>query len=122
MKTKLTATEKRALALCESIRQSGGPYPINVEWKRSVTWGLCPSIRHRDGKAAHASGCGYCKLSTVLAEALQFITGDPENPADLGSGAGVSAVQQRLSDLGWDLRCVASGKMFNCFTIARKEP
>jgi hypothetical protein len=119
MKTKLTTLEKRALAFCNEIRSSGGPYPINVEWKKSPTWGLCPSIRSGGEKIAHASGCGYCKLSTVLAAALCFITGDPENPARLSGGAGVPVVTQRLKELGWDLRCVASSGTFDGFTITK---
>jgi hypothetical protein len=119
MKTKLRPIEKRALAFCNEIRSSGGPYPINVEWKKSSTWGLCPSIRSRGEKIAHASGCGYCKLSAVLAEALCFITGDPENPARLSGGAGVSVVTQRLKELGWDLQRVANGDTFDGFTITK---
>ena len=49
---------------------------INVEWKKSRTWGNCPSayatITYQDGTfkridGYRASGCGYCKESTVMA-------------------------------------------------------
>lgn len=50
---------------------------ITIEWKKSRTWGANPhlsaEIKHVDGTYSRidgitASGCGYCKGSTVLAE------------------------------------------------------
>lgn len=50
---------------------------INIEWKKSRTWGSCPSceavVRFKDGSIEHspvyrASGCGYDKESTVIAD------------------------------------------------------
>lgn len=50
---------------------------INIEWHRSRTWGFCPSaecwVSYKDGtsdysKGYRASGCGYDKESTVIAE------------------------------------------------------
>ena len=51
---------------------------VSIEWKRSRTWGNCPTAEMRawdkNGNfythKAHASGCGYDKGSTVLAECL----------------------------------------------------
>lgn len=50
---------------------------IDIEWKKSQTWGNCPraSVRwetadgewHYDDNMAYASGCGYDKESTVVA-------------------------------------------------------
>lgn len=58
---------------------------ITIEWKKSRTWGRIPhaqaSIRYSDGTyersdVATASGCGYCKASTVIAElADQYLRG-----------------------------------------------
>jgi hypothetical protein len=51
---------------------------ITVEWRKSRTWGNCPSaeavIEYHDGtfkrtdKRYYAGGCGYDKESTVIAE------------------------------------------------------
>ena len=49
---------------------------VKVEWKKSKTWGMNPhAVAYHPGGAAtaKASGCGYCKLSTVLAECLDQI-------------------------------------------------
>lgn len=68
---------------------------FKIEWKRSRTWGMCPACEtwvHYEGEpqdrldfstgqscmiATHynprtyASGCGYCKRSTVMSEGIQ---------------------------------------------------
>ena len=50
---------------------------INIEWKKSRTWGHCPAayaeVHFQDGsftrsRVYRASGCGYDKESTVIAE------------------------------------------------------
>ena len=49
---------------------------IDIEWKRNRTWGWCPRAEYwvsfADGSydkgTAYASGCGYDKHSTVVAE------------------------------------------------------
>ncbi len=52
---------------------------INIEWKKSRTWGSCPTayadVSFHDGtytrsRDYRASGCGYDKESTVIAEAF----------------------------------------------------
>jgi hypothetical protein len=51
---------------------------ITIEWKKSRTWGWCPrataNVEYHDGRYAtgeyYASGCGYCKESTVIASAF----------------------------------------------------
>ncbi len=50
-----------------------GYISICVEWKRSATWGMNPTAyaRTNGGNASgKASGCGYDKESTAIAEAL----------------------------------------------------
>ena len=52
---------------------------INVEWKRSRTWGNCPRVSVRvwskSGEywegTGYASGCGYDKESSAIASALR---------------------------------------------------
>lgn len=115
---KTTKVEKRAIALCDAIRRHSGPFTITVEWKRSATWGLCPSIHYGDGKAAHASGCGYDKLSAALAEALSPLA------KEIGytSGAGVTAVAAACRAAGWELKHVASSPTVDVFTIEAATP
>ena len=51
---------------------------ITIEWKKSRTWGWCPRttarVEYHDGGydtgEYYASGCGYCKESTVIASAF----------------------------------------------------
>ena len=55
---------------------------ITIEWKKSRTWGMNPHasarVCYKNGKVglgtARASGCGYCKRSTVIADIFnQFL-------------------------------------------------
>lgn len=44
---------------------------ITVEWKRSQTWGNNPTAKTNYGfRGISIGGCGYCKLSTATAQAL----------------------------------------------------
>lgn len=127
MKTKapkLTTTEKRALALCQSIRQSvtdGGSYPLTVEWVASRTWGSNPRIMHHGGKCTNVSGCGYCKHSTALAEALRWLgeTEDQQHEIGRQGGAGISSVTRALAEQGWVLEYVTGGKGYDAYTIRK---
>lgn len=55
---------------------------IDITWKDSKTWGLCPHAEarwedekgwHYNDKAGSASGCGYDKLSSCVAEVLNKV-------------------------------------------------
>lgn len=53
-------------------------YVIEVDWNRSASWGLCPKAScYVSGvgfvKSERISGCGYCKLSTAVAQILNQI-------------------------------------------------
>ena len=63
------------------LRAAGGPLPdsieVNVQWKRSRTWGMNPHVDVTaraagvtESAAGKASGCGYDKESTAVAEAF----------------------------------------------------
>lgn len=127
MKTKapkLTITERRAVNFCQSIRQActeGGSYSFTVEWIDSRTWGSNPRIMHHGGKCTNVSGCGYCKHSTALAEALRWLgnTEDEQHAIGRKGGCGVSSVKEALAAQGWILESVAGGKRFDCYTIRR---
>lgn len=113
---------KRAHALCQSIRESGGAYPVNVEWTNSRTWGYCPRILRNGEKVAYAGGCGYDKLSSVLAEALRWLGDTDEQHAAIwqAGGTGESGITRALAAAGWTLSRTATGSSFDCFTVSRK--
>lgn len=122
---KLTTMEKRAAAMCAEIKswltRPGEVYPVAVEWARSRMMGHCPRIEYRREKVAHASGCGYCKLSTVLADALCHLaeTEDARQRVASAGGAGENTVRERLREIGWDLVSTASGPDFDNYHITR---
>ena len=122
MKTqKLTLTEKRAQAFCASALENGQT-TINVEWRKSSCYGYCPAVMNwQNEKIAYASGCGYDKLSAVLAEALQFLSLERGAFVAGCSGAGLSTVQRRLKEHGWTLEQTASGQTFDAFKLTRDE-
>ena len=113
--SKLTIMEKRAKAACDQIME-WDKGSIDVVWRRSPTWGKCPSILWRGKKAAYASGCGYCKLSAVLSEYLRWLV------PDVGrcNGAGVSSVQECLEKNGWILTRTYEGPVNDGFELRRK--
>jgi len=120
MKTKLTKRETRAAALCESIRRNDGG-SVTVEWVNSRTWGSNPRILHHGEPVTDVSGCGYCKHSTALADALQFLPETEEGQTSVAQkgGAGVSSVMAALAAQGWILTYVTGGKGFDAYTLAR---
>lgn len=62
--------EKRFLNIYDTANTDG--FTVVVEWKRNRTWGHNPRVTLKDGKeySGYASGCGYDKESTAVAEAL----------------------------------------------------
>jgi hypothetical protein len=105
IKRKLTTVEQRAKRHCERLRDSNGG-TIVVEWKKSRTWGSNPTIQNFAGeKICSVSGCGYCKHSTALADAMQFLgeTEEQQNAIARTGGAGVSSVSEALRLCGWKL-------------------
>lgn len=120
MKTKMTVTEKRAAAFCEYIRKAGN-HSFTVEWVKSATWGSNPRIMHHGEKVTSVSGCGYCKHSTALADALCGLgeTEEQRHRIARTGGAGVSSTKAALAECGWILENVASGKSYDAYVIAR---
>lgn len=122
---KLTVTERRSAALCADIRRAcqdpSTRFPVTVEWIASRTWGLNPRIMHNGEKCTNISGCGYCKLSACLATALCSLGETEEHRQRIATtaGAGVPSVVAALKESGWILEAVASGKIFDCYTIRR---
>jgi hypothetical protein len=121
-KSKMTTTEKRAYALCESIRRNDGG-SVTVEWIKSATWGSNPRIMHHGEKCTNISGSGYCKHSAALASALLYLGTTEEERRSIArtQGAGVSSVRDALAALGWKLECVASGNSFDAYTLTAEK-
>lgn len=118
-KIKLTTCEKRALALCESIK-SNGHGSIEIEWKRSAMWGSNPVITHRGEKCCNVSGCGYDKQSTALADVLRFlfpIDSPSYNAVWTTGGAGESSTMKALALHGWEMRKVVDSKSFDAYEL-----
>lgn len=116
---------------------------VSVEWKKSAVWGynptatVCGDIRRTEGKA---SGCGYDKGSAAIASACNV---NPEimrilyEHAEKGGafpysvhtfaglpsfdgGCGVSCFGPVFAACGYSWRNVASGKLYDVFTIERE--
>lgn len=119
---------------------------INIEWKKSRTYGFCPSasatIKHKDGRNTRvdgykASGCGYDKESTVVAQIcndtlkylLWNVNTDDRQKAPYGvrfndefshyfeGGVGVECYYKIIEFLGGKFEKVASGKTFDSYKI-----
>lgn len=121
MKTKLTKTEKRAAEFCAQLIQNRGG-SVSVDWAKSATWGMNPTIRHLGEKCCQVSGCGYDKLSTALAGVLRFLF--PQESQEHSEvwqtgGAGESTTERTLAKYGWTLKKVASGKTYDCYDLRK---
>lgn len=110
----MTTLEKRAREACQDIERNGG-CRFQVYWAESSSWGFCPRIEWRGKKAAHASGCGYDKLSAVISEFLSPLV--PE--VARCSGAGISSVTECLAKNGWKLEHTYDGKKEDGFALSK---
>jgi hypothetical protein len=104
MKTKLTAQEKRAKAFCEEIKRTGNG-SFRVTWTKSAMWGRTAKIVIEGDIIAFASGCGYCKESSVIAEALRWLGDSEEQAREIWTyeSAGVGSIRRLLEAMGWVL-------------------
>jgi hypothetical protein len=102
---KLTVREKRAQAFISSRVENMGDtgFLLEVEWKASRTWGSNPHVYDFDGSdCVDVSGCGYCKLSTAMADVLRFLPGltpEQSNAVWALGGTGESSVIGKLATL-----------------------
>lgn len=121
---------------------------INIEWKKSPTWGFCPKayakIEYEDGygesETHRASGCGYDKESTVIAdvfnETLKYKLWDLAENKDIDrkkvpygirlddeyyhyfeGGVGTSCYYRIVEFLGGEMIHVADGKTFDVYSV-----
>ena len=123
---------------------------IEVEWKKSYTWGWCPraSMRWEDAdghwhymeNAGHASGWGYDKHSTVVAECLNHfknlryairnknfkkspygIYKSDFNFSYFEGGVGMSCYPRIMDWIGYEMKHVADGKTYDKWVIIKKS-
>lgn len=138
----------------EEERAHNVPLPIyieiEVEWKKSHTWGWCPraSMRWEDAEgrwnyiddAGYASGWGYDKHSTVVAECMNHFKnlryavrnknfkkspyGISKSDYDycyFEGGVGMSCYPAIMSWLGYEMKHVADGKTYDKWVIIKKS-
>lgn len=119
---KLNKTEKNAQNYCNYIKSVGSD-TIIVEWRKSATWGSNPVIMWAGSRACSVSGCGYCKLSTALAETLRFLGETPEQVGKIWQtgGAGVSSVARELAKCGWQLEQLRGTNKTDIFSLKKIE-
>jgi len=115
-KIRLTKMEQRAHNACAYFEESEHG-SFQVIWKKSRTWGTIPSISWHGGKASIASGCGYDKLSTVVAYFLQYLKGTPD--VTRYAGVGISSLQAYLLSVGWRLNYTYNGESEDGFELIK---
>jgi hypothetical protein len=123
---------------------------IEVDWCRSRTWGWCPraSMRWEDANggwhyienASYASGWGYDKHSTVVAECLNRfknlryavrnknfkkspygISKSDYSYCYFEGGVGMSCYPPIMSWLGYEMKRTANGKTYDKWVIIKKS-
>lgn len=122
---------------------------IEVEWHKNHTWGNCPRVEltwetedghsHRDYNAGYASGWGYDKLSSAVADALNKHfknilyairnRSTKNKPYGLSyykgsfphfeGGVGMECYYRVFAWLGYKMVCVASGKTYDVYEVTR---
>lgn len=121
---------------------------MSIEWQRSSTWGMNPHLEGRietvDGrwdydKDISCGGCGYDKLSTVMAEFLnnhlkgmlwrrrKFRTHKPPYGVTFSKGwfphfdggVGENCTISVLQWLGFKVVCAKSGRTFDYYELKR---
>jgi len=118
---------------------------FTIEWKKSRTWGSNPHlearIEHWDGTysyaTATASGCGYDKESTVIADIFnQFLKYKlyqplvPELPYGIyisqwrhySGGIGTDCYYKIAEAIGGKFEHIASGKTFDAYEYTDNTP
>jgi hypothetical protein len=113
---------------------------FSIEWKKSRTWGYNPHLEaqaiHKDGAVSYfnctASGCGYDKESTVIADAfnelLKYKLYNIENTENkpygiyldndykaFSGGIGTDCYYKISEHIGGKFEKVASGKTFDAY-------
>lgn len=124
----LTKTERSAKEWADNVREVCARQPdyaarLGLVWRKSRTWGFCPSLETLSGeRIAYASGCGYDKESAALANGLRFLGATEQEQGRIHGrgGCGLGPLTETLAELGWILTKVHNGRTEDGFTVARK--
>lgn len=126
----MTKREKRAQQFItekvENMPAEG--FLLEVDWRKSSMWGWNPQVDNYNGAPClDVSGCGYCKLSTAVADMLRHLpdltTEESSSVWRLG-GTGESSV---LSELGkrtnnkWEIVRHYSSKTVDVYRVTRAK-
>jgi hypothetical protein len=147
---KAAASFERELSALESAPEWTGPFIITVEWRPSRMWRSNPRAFTNFGfEGSSTGGCGYDKLSTATAEALnsdlrilKLLAAKKEAALKAGSikescellgygsgygiiprfegGVGVESHRGIIEGLGLKWESVADTKNVNVFSITRE--
>lgn len=117
---------------------------INIEWKKSATWGYNPTVEIAGEKRrtwGHASGCGYDKQSAAIASAanahpeiMRILYKHAENGGEFpysvntwaglpyfDGGCGVSCFYNVFDACGYVWEDVAHGKTYDVYRLEVKR-
>lgn len=127
-KERLSTTDRAAKEWAERVRevcarQPDFPARLALVWRKSKTWGHCPSLETLSGeRIAYAGGCDYDKESAALAAGLRFLgaTGDEVAKIHAQGGRGLAPLVEALDGFGWILTKVHNGRTEDGFTVTRK--
>ena len=122
-KMKTPVMEQRAKSFCAGIMEQGNA-AISVKWTKSKTGDFNPTVLNFANKPmAHATGCGYDKLSVVLADALRFLgrSRREQNEIYWTRGSGEERVKEKLHACGWDLTHTHNTPNFDGFLIRKQS-
>ena len=118
---------------------------ISVEWKKSKMWGSNPTAlakiygdnNYVKYQTRSIGGCGYDKLSTAIAEALNMSNemkkvfyencekvssygfSNNNDSITLDGGVGVSCYYNIFNELGYEFNCVASGDNYDVYEVKK---
>ena len=126
-KKRLTTTERNAKDWADNVREVCARQPdysvrLGLVWRKSRTWGLCPSLETLGGtRLAYASGCGYDKESAALAEGLRFLGATEAEVGQIHGcgGCGLGSITEKLAACGWKLEKTHNGRTEDGFTVSR---
>jgi hypothetical protein len=145
------ATKEAARIEAERTQKPVQRIIFSIEWKRSQTWGSNPTltaqIKFKDGThaeaTARASGCGYDKESTVIADIfnrylvyklylpLHKVRGSEAIPYGIrnnndyrrySGGIGTECYTDIARAIGGEFRHIASGKTYDSYVYDDAEP
>jgi hypothetical protein len=131
-KIKYGVYDRRQQQFCKDIKRYEGGLSFDVEWRKSKTWGHSPTIRYRGESLDSVTGCGFDKLSTILANCLRWLViDDPDSYSSTEDypkayqdiwccgGAGVGKLEDTLKEAGWRLERTYTNSSWDGFSVER---